>query len=161
MCDFTPRSCRAALTSKEMIMNINIQDIPRKGCWKKANNFYKFYHRDLILGRWRRLPKNYWECMDKCHTVLVFYPPYKITPISQRKQPGFEIWIFALMSTPFLTYLFISGKDLVNYNQASYFISTRLDFYCWWELRFIAMIYTFLKNLTFWRKKIKSCYRTP
>ena len=27
---------------------INIEKILRKGFWKNANNFYKFYHRDIL-----------------------------------------------------------------------------------------------------------------
>ena len=45
---FTLRSCLAASTSKEMDMNINIEDILRKGCWKNANKFYRFCHRNIL-----------------------------------------------------------------------------------------------------------------
>ena len=68
----------------------------------------------------------YRERMGKCHTLLFVYPPHTLTHISQRKKPGFEIWMFALMSPLFLTYPYVPGKDRRNNNQASYFVSTHL-----------------------------------
>ena len=61
---FTPHSCRAASTNKAMaIMNINIEDILRKGCWKNANNFYKVFYRDILfLEDEAHFTKNFKKC---------------------------------------------------------------------------------------------------
>ena len=71
----------------------------------------------------------YWVRMGKCNTLLFVYPPHTLTHISQRRKPGFEIWMFALMYPLFLIYPYVPGKDRMNNNQASYFVSTCLILY--------------------------------
>ena len=46
--------------------------------------------------------------------------------------------MFALMPPLFLTYTYVSGKDRMNNNQASYFVSTRLILYSLFLIGFVV-----------------------
>ena len=37
--NFTPHSCRSALTTKAFNMSLDIMDILRKACWRNAKTF--------------------------------------------------------------------------------------------------------------------------
>ena len=47
--EFTPRSCPAASTGKANYLNVSIEDILKKGCWKNAQNFYKYYNKEILF----------------------------------------------------------------------------------------------------------------
>lgn len=46
--DFSPHSCRAASTSKAKSLDVNIEDIIAKGCWKNRKNFFKYYDKEIV-----------------------------------------------------------------------------------------------------------------
>ena len=41
--DFSPHSCRAASTSKAKNMEVNIDEILKRGCWKNRKSFFIYY----------------------------------------------------------------------------------------------------------------------
>ena len=41
--DFSPHSCRAASTNKAKNMEVNIDEILKRGCWKNRKNFFIYY----------------------------------------------------------------------------------------------------------------------
>lgn len=45
--NFTPHSCRAAATSKAKSINVDIDEILKRGCWKNRQNFFKFYDKEI------------------------------------------------------------------------------------------------------------------
>lgn len=46
--NFSPHSCRAASTSKAKSLDVNIDEIIKRGCWKNRKNFFKFYDKNII-----------------------------------------------------------------------------------------------------------------
>ena len=67
--------------------------------------------------------------MGKYLSLVIVYWPHTLTHISQKKKPDFEIGKFALMSPLFHNYPYVPGKDRMNNNQASYFVSTDVILY--------------------------------
>ena len=45
--NFSPHSCRAASSSKAKQIDVNIDEIIRRGCWKNRKNFFKFYDKEI------------------------------------------------------------------------------------------------------------------
>ena len=45
--DFPPHSCRAASTSKAKNMEVNIDEILKRGCWKNRKNFFIYYDKAI------------------------------------------------------------------------------------------------------------------
>ena len=46
--NFSPHSCQAASTSKAKSLDVDIDEIIKKGCWKNRKNFFKFYDKNII-----------------------------------------------------------------------------------------------------------------
>ena len=46
--NFTPHSCRAASTSKADTLNIDLDIILQKACWKNENTFYNYYSKNIM-----------------------------------------------------------------------------------------------------------------
>lgn len=46
--NFSPHSCRSASTSKANKLNIDIDKIITKGCWKNVETFRKYYDKEII-----------------------------------------------------------------------------------------------------------------
>ena len=46
--EFSPHSCWAASTSKAKSIEVNIDDIITRGCWKRRENFFKFYDKNMV-----------------------------------------------------------------------------------------------------------------
>ena len=46
--NFTPHSCRAAATSKAKLLNVNMEDILKQGCWKNMKTFKNHYEKEII-----------------------------------------------------------------------------------------------------------------
>ena len=44
---FSPHSCRAASTSKAKSLDINVDEIIKRGCWKNRKNFHKYYDKNI------------------------------------------------------------------------------------------------------------------
>ena len=45
--NFSPHSCRAASSSKAKQIDVIIDEIFRRGCWKNRKNFFKFYGKEI------------------------------------------------------------------------------------------------------------------
>ena len=45
--NFSLQSSRAASSSKAKQINVNIDEIIRRGCWKNWKNFFKFYDKEI------------------------------------------------------------------------------------------------------------------
>ena len=45
--NFSSHSCRAASSSKAKCIDVNIDEIIRRGCWKNRKNFFKFYDKEI------------------------------------------------------------------------------------------------------------------
>ena len=45
--NFSPHSCRAASSSKAKCIDVNIDEIIRRGCWKNRKNFFKYYDKEI------------------------------------------------------------------------------------------------------------------
>ena len=45
--DFSPHSCRAASTSKAKHINIDVDEIIRRGCWRNRKNFHIYYDKEI------------------------------------------------------------------------------------------------------------------
>ena len=41
--NFSPHSCRVASSSKAKRIDVNINEIIRRGCWKNWKNFFRYY----------------------------------------------------------------------------------------------------------------------
>ena len=48
--DFSPHSCRATSTSKAKNMEVNIDQILKRGCWKNWKNFFIYY--DKVISEY-------------------------------------------------------------------------------------------------------------
>ena len=45
--NFSPHSCRAASSSKAKCIDVNIDEIIRRGCWKNRKSFFKYYDKEI------------------------------------------------------------------------------------------------------------------
>ena len=45
--NFSPHSCRAAYGSKAKQIDVTIDEITRRGCWKNWKNFLTFYNKEI------------------------------------------------------------------------------------------------------------------
>ena len=45
--NFSAHSCWVASSSKARCININIDEIIRRGCWKNMKNFFKYYDKEI------------------------------------------------------------------------------------------------------------------
>ena len=45
--NFSPHSCRAASSSKAKCIDVNIDEIIRRGCWKNRKKFFKYYDKEI------------------------------------------------------------------------------------------------------------------
>ena len=43
----SPYSCRVASSSKAKRIDVNIDEIIRRGCWKNRKNFFKYYDKEI------------------------------------------------------------------------------------------------------------------
>ena len=46
--NFSPHSCWSASSSKAKHIDVNIDEITRRGCWKNHKNLFKFYDKEII-----------------------------------------------------------------------------------------------------------------
>ena len=46
--NFSPHSCWSSSSSKAKCIDVNIDDVIRRGCWKNWKNFMKYYDREII-----------------------------------------------------------------------------------------------------------------
>ena len=44
----SPHSCRAVSTSKARAINVSMDNILSRGCWKNRKNLFTFYSKDII-----------------------------------------------------------------------------------------------------------------
>ena len=45
--NFSPHSCRVASSSKGKRIDVNIDEIIRRGCWKNRKNFFIYYDKEI------------------------------------------------------------------------------------------------------------------
>ena len=45
--NFSHHSCRAASSSKAKCIDVNIDEIIRRDCWKNWKNFFKYYDKEI------------------------------------------------------------------------------------------------------------------
>ena len=45
--NFSPHICRAASSSKVKCIDVNIDEIIKKGCWKNRKNFFIYYDKKI------------------------------------------------------------------------------------------------------------------